>query len=46
MILEAPGIVQCHALGDVAAKVEFRSVEVSHSHLPPNVTTGDVSNGL
>ena len=46
MILEAPGIVLCHALGNVTTEVELRSIEVPHGHLPADVTAGDVGNSL
>mmetsp|Transcript_41419 Transcript_41419/g.89807 ORF Transcript_41419/g.89807 Transcript_41419/m.89807 type:complete len:260 (-) Transcript_41419:112-891(-) len=40
------GVVHRHALGDITAKVELRSVQVPHGHLPSHVSTGDIRNGL
>ena len=31
------GVVHRHALGDITAKVELRSVQVPHGHLPSHV---------
>ena len=41
-----PGIIFCHTLGNITAKVEFCCIQMSNSHLPAHISTGDICNGL
>ena len=41
-----PGIIFCHTLGNITAQVEFCCIQMSNSHLPAHISTGDICNGL